>query len=776
MHSATAQKSPRWWDLPSVLLIIVILTTAFTRLIVTRWAGDLDVTRMISYLALGLGIALGASRFSPRLVAFFSIAYGIFIIPWRLGLTLGENISWIERLQSLSGRLGVIFNYLFQQRAVPDNLLFVLLMSILFWIISLHAGYTLIRYANPWVIVLPSGLAIILIQTYDALQASRIWYLVIYLFLALFLVTRLVYLNQRRRWEQSRTYMPSYLGTDVIRFALLACIVLVAISWSTPALAKAIPAAKNSWERVVTPWWNDMRNVFENAFASLRSTVGLSGEYYGPNLSLGQGSILSEAVIFTVQAPRTPPAGIRYYWRARVYDLYESNWVSSLQTSRALDAQDITLEFPDLADNPAIAYPFTFYLNKPIATILTPNQPVWLSRASRAELTYNPDGTADLGMLRATPSLRAGEIYSVRVSFNYAPIEKLRAAGTVYPEWVEARYLQLPSSITLRTRQLAEQIAEGEETPYDRAEAVTQYLRDNIEYSETIPGLPSNQDLIDWFLFDLKQGFCNYYATAEIILLRSLGIPARLAVGYASGDNVDNPEFYTVRQRDAHAWPEVYFPGIGWVEFEPTASQPSITRPQSVTNENEERDLTDLGENLNLSEPEPPLDRRTPSELLDNNSTWQRRLSLILAVGLALALIALSIPLIRRKQLHKRVPLLPIFLERAMRRAGFKPPRFLQNLALLATLSPLERAYQQINLALARIGRLPSPTYTPAERTEALSNYLPSTREPAGLVLTEYHRAVYSPRGASDEQAALQAGNDIRNISIRAMLRRRLGL
>ena len=776
MRNTSAPKPNRWWDLPSFLLIVVILTTAFTRLIVTKWAGDLDVTRMVSYIGLVLGLALGASRFSPRLVAFFSLAYGSIIIPWRLGLSLGEDISWIERLQSLSGRLGVIFTYLFQQRAVPDNLLFVLLMSVLFWIISLHAGYTLVRYANPWVIVLPSGFAIILIQTYDALFASRIWYLVIYLFLALLLIARLVYLNQRRRWEQSRTYMPSYLGTDIIRFALVLCILLVVLSWSTPALAKAIPAAKNSWERVVTPWWNDMRNVFENAFASLRSTVGLSGEYYGPNLSLGQGSILSDAVIFTVQAPRTPPAGIRYYWRARVYDNFERSWVSSLQTSRALDAQDIDLEFPDLADNPAVAYPFTFYLSKPIATILAPNQPVWLSRATRAELTYNPDGSADLGMLRATPTLRAGEIYSVRTSFNYAPIEKLRQAGTDYPDWVTSRYLQLPATITQRTRLLAEEIAEGKETPFDVAEAVTHYLRANIDYTETVPALPSNQDLVDWFLFDLKQGFCNYYASAEIVLLRSLGVPARLAVGYASGDNVDNPEFYTVRQRDAHAWPEVYFPGIGWVEFEPTASQPTIIRPQLITENEEERDFTDLGENLNLSEPEPPLDRRTTNGLLDDNLVWRRRLSLILSIGLIVVLLALAIPLIRRRQLHKKVPLLPIFLEKIMRRAGLKPPRFLQSLALLAALSPLERAYQQINLALARIGRLPSPTYTPAERTEALSDRLPTTRAPANVVLTEYHRAVYSPRGASDEQAAIQAGDEIRSISIRAMLRRRFGL
>src|SRR5687767_11533052 len=82
---------------------------------------------------------------------------------------------------------------------------------------------------------------------------------------------------------------------------------------------------------------------------------------------------------------------------------------------------------------------------------------------------------------------------------------------------------------------------------------------------------------LEWFLFNWKSGYCNYYASAEVLMLRSLGIPARLAVGYAQGEENDDGTF-TVYERDAHAWPQVYFPAIGWVDFEPTASQPPIER------------------------------------------------------------------------------------------------------------------------------------------------------------------------------------------------------
>jgi len=404
---------------------------------------------------------------------------------------MGEDIAWIERLQSLAGRVGVNIWYLMQQRAVPDNLLFLSLMSALFWFISIHAGYTLTRYANPWVLALPSGLAIVFIHTYDPVS-RRIWYLVIYLFLTLLLVARMFFINQRRRWEQNHTYLPSYLGTDIIRFALVTCLVLVALSFSTPAMARALPAAKKSWDRVVTPWWNDMRNVFENATASLRSTMGLTGEYYGPNLSLGRGSALSDAVIFTVQTNDEPPQGTRYYWRARVYDTYESGWRSTLETTRALDPQEIALEFPDLFDNPLSNHsPFTstaqLLRSLPLPACLA--EPPIARRVS-----FNPDGTADLATLRAIPTLRAGEIYSVRSSLNEVSVEKLRQAGSEYPEWVTSRYLQIPDSITTRTHQLAAQIAEGKDTPYDIAQSVTKYLRANIQYSETVPLLPRTRN------------------------------------------------------------------------------------------------------------------------------------------------------------------------------------------------------------------------------------------------------------------------------------------
>ena len=768
-----AQSSPnlRWWDLPAAFLLLLILTTAFTRLVATEWTDGLRVTRTITYVGLIAGLALGQSRFSPRIAFVFAFLYGMFTVPWRLGLLMGEGILWTERMQSLAGRFTNIISQLIKRQAVTDSFLFLVLMGLLYWAISAYAGYSLTRYASPWRVTLPSGIALVLIHSYDSYLTGRVWYLVVYLFFSLMLVARLVYLHNHNRWKLSNTYVPPYLGVDFVRLALVAVFVLLILTWTTPALADAIPAAQNVWQRLKEPW-NDVRNTADNAFASLRSTIGIVSDYYGPNLSLGRGNRLTDAQVFTVLVPPERPEGVRFYWKARSYDKYENGWSSTVLTTELVDPDNFDLKYPDSADNAPGQYAFSFSINSPLATLLTPHQVVWVSRPVKLELEYNENGEADLATVRASPALRSGETYHVRSSLNQTTVAALRSAGTQYPEWITERYLQLPDSVTQRTLDLARSIAAGKETPYDVVVAVTEYLRDNIEYNETVPPLPINQELVDWFLFDLKQGFCNYYATAEIVMLRAVGIPARLAVGYAQGETLEVTDTYSVRQRDSHSWPEVYFPDIGWVEFEPTASQPTIVRPIGVTNPAENNQSNSV-QPENQQDPlfESPRLGELENEGATNRTSYTTYIGMtgILFVLFA-AMIALIIPYARKRRWRERIPAIPIMLEASMRKIGLQPPAFLKELAFLARLSPLARAYQEINRALIRLGSQANPNNTPAERAASLGELLPLAAPPADRLLVEYQTAIYSQNYTPDLPVALQAGKEIRSLSFRAWL------
>lgn len=157
---------------------------------------------------------------------------------------------------------------------------------------------------------------------------------------------------------------------------------------------------------------------------------------------------------------------------------------------------------------------------------------------------------------------------------SIATPEQLVAADSDYPSWVTERYLQNGDTVTDRTLQLTLDIIGDETNPYQQAVLIEQWLRNNIVYDESVDAPPGDQDLVDYVLFDYQFGYCEHYSAAMTVMLRSLGIPARVTVGYSPGDWDESTNAFLYRQNNAHAWVEVYFPGYGWIPFEPTANRP----------------------------------------------------------------------------------------------------------------------------------------------------------------------------------------------------------
>jgi protein-glutamine gamma-glutamyltransferase len=146
--------------------------------------------------------------------------------------------------------------------------------------------------------------------------------------------------------------------------------------------------------------------------------------------------------------------------------------------------------------------------------------------------------------------------------------DELRDAGQNYPPQVEATYLHLPS-VDPRVPQLAEKITRSAGNPYDKALALETYLKTHYAYTLQLPRT-AVPDPIANFLFERKQGHCEYFASALAVMLRTEGIPARVVTGFRSDEFNDLTGNYVVRAKDAHAWVEAYFPGYGWQTFDPT--------------------------------------------------------------------------------------------------------------------------------------------------------------------------------------------------------------
>ncbi len=194
----------------------------------------------------------------------------------------------------------------------------------------------------------------------------------------------------------------------------------------------------------------------------------------------------------------------------------------------------------------------------------------------------------DITAVYSQNPIERGAQYTLVADVSTASEERLRAAATTYPDWVRKRYLQLPAHQPARIADLARQLVTdaGATTPYDKAKVIESYLRANYKYDTHVTRPPPGTDYVDYFLFDNKTGFCEYYSTAMVVMLRTLGIPAREATGFAPGEQDKDSGEYVVRESSSHAWPEVYFPEYGWIEFEPTPSQGVIYRPSTDADPN----------------------------------------------------------------------------------------------------------------------------------------------------------------------------------------------
>jgi transglutaminase-like putative cysteine protease len=177
--------------------------------------------------------------------------------------------------------------------------------------------------------------------------------------------------------------------------------------------------------------------------------------------------------------------------------------------------------------------------------------------------------------------ISSGDEYEVTSLTSEATSEELIESSSAYPVEITDRYMQIPGGYSDRVEQLAFQITDGQDSAYEKATAIEAWLRENLEYSEQITLPPEDVDFIEYFIFESQQGYCTYYATAMAQMLRMVDVPSRVTVGYfpAAYDEDFNGAIY--RDRNAHAWVEVYFPGYGWVDFEPTPSQSTISRGSS---------------------------------------------------------------------------------------------------------------------------------------------------------------------------------------------------
>lgn len=533
---------------------------------------------LVTLGALFASLLLVKSRLPWFLAHLISLVYGIAWITLIMSLQLPNTFTPRDKLLELGYRIGSWFQQTVLGGQVgTDPLMFTVVMAILFWLMTYLAIWFSFRAHSLWAALLPSGVTLLLNLFYGPDRISLV--LVPYLLFVLLFIVRFNLFIQERGWKRRRVRYDTDIVYKFLLYGAILSVGAVTVAWVLPAAASS-EQAEVFFSRYSEPW-DQLKDEWIRLFSTLQSErVEPTYGGFGDTLGLGGPVNLGSMTLMDVQAT----AG--RYWRAAVYDTYNGQtWSLAEDDSVVLEPGETPGEFLPHEARKVVTQTFTLYM--PGTTQLYGlSQPEQFSLPTRASVvaagTEGETPPIDTySLVNSRYKLKNAEGYVVISTIPVADVDAMRQAGNDYPAWTD-RYLQLPETLPQRVRDLAAEITAGYDNGFDKVAAIESFLRE-YTYNEAIEEPPEGVDRVDYFLFEMREGYCNYYASALVVMARSEGIPARLAAGYARGDWERDAQLYRVRQHDSHAWAEVYLPRFGWIEFEPTANEPVIVRPRTIT-------------------------------------------------------------------------------------------------------------------------------------------------------------------------------------------------
>jgi transglutaminase-like putative cysteine protease len=410
-------------------------------------------------------------------------------------------------------------------------------------------------------------LPIVLFAVASEFSNQPLQYFGLLMVFAMFIVVVFSHSQREREWAAAGYGYSLEIRPDLWGVTALVCVMAFLISIFPPRLSL----------RTLLEKWELIGNEEESSM-DIASGLGLAQLYPDPEDSGSRGRLPSSHLIseppeemdthlFDVWVGEEDPV-FSAYWRTHTYQIYTGHgWLAgdvvpiSYPPDEMLRTEFETVQVQD---------EITVWARSPEVegVLIHAYQVVQVDQPS--DILWRGNGTSRLDYSMGVVGV---PLYTVQVSRSVHNIEWLKSSEFIYPDWVTRRYLQVPADLPDEVQLLGETFADQYEDPFSRARAIESYLR-GFPYTLEVPPPPTDKDVVAYFIFDLQRGYCDYFATAMAVLARSAGLPARIVGGYAPGEYQEEDHLFRVTAAEAHTWVEIYFSGIGWVEFEPTPARP----------------------------------------------------------------------------------------------------------------------------------------------------------------------------------------------------------
>lgn len=573
----------------SLFLLVIVVYSAIWSVQAAGWVEHLGILTLTTGLGLLLGVVAAKQRRLPRLLVHpLVLIFGLLLAFWQ---TAGADYN--GNLSTLTGVMRQWVALALNGGTSTADAIFLFFITALGFLLAYTSAWLLFRTRSPWLLILAN--AVVLLINLSNIDPGYIVFLVVFLVASLLLLLRFNLYESSIRWKRMGLRTSDDLGWEFMQAGAMISIGILILTWLLPS-GYINDAASQIWSADNNPWvllqndWNRLISV----------TGGYNPQNHGnfaDTLVLGGNPNLTNDIVFRVKTSD----GSQYsqYLESLSYDTYDGRvWLNGQSQSYTLKPG--TVDY----DSSTALRPVT----QQIQVINPPGeQNAYILGASQLASTdqtvqvvvRKSDGSV-LTWLRTNGKLAAGNLYTVTSYVSAADIASLQAiplpkdapSFTPNPEipdvqpplgyyepGVLSTYLQLPKDLDPNILLAAQKATAGAKNMYDMALGLQDYLRENYSYSTNV-NLPSGQEAVSWFLFrSNNRGFCNYFATAMAVMARELGMPARVVAGYTDGTFDQKTHQWIVRGSDAHAWTQIYFAQYGWVNFEPSASFPTFTRP-----------------------------------------------------------------------------------------------------------------------------------------------------------------------------------------------------
>ena len=702
-----------WFALPIYVLLVLIYPLSLQQ---AEWVRAADHFTWLAILGVITGVLVGNTRMSTTRAIVLGGVLGAIAIVIATSMATEGNAILREKLVKLAINVNNWLTQVLAGESASDPTAFILFLGATTWSSAFVGTFALQRTGRPWDMLLFVGFC--LIVNVSMALTNLLADLVVFSLASLVLLVRLHIVLLQDRWQRYNIVPSGEMDWRLLRGGLTWALVLVIMAFFTPRVgaAEVLGRAYNVFE---SPY-HSVEAEWQRFFAGVSGPSKMRGVSFTESFRLGQSPNLSDRVVMTVDAASG------HFWRAMTYDFYTGGSWRNTETDRV-----------DKVAVPALGrerFDATFEINvqQPGGLLFVANEPVKVNIP--AQFQTGADRTYSTGM-RAVRGGQASEKYTVTSFVSVADKAVLRRGPTGYSDYIKQKYLQLPSTLPQRVKDLAHRIAKDETNNYDMAEAIESYLRTTYHYAPQVKAAPPGRDPVDYFLFDLKEDFCEYFSASMTVMLRELGIPARVVEGYTTGTLDPNTGKYVVKELDAHAWVEAYFPTFGWIEFEPTPSQAPFLRIDS--------DLTGgatlPGDERGIDDPDNPRVARDESEGLGRSD---------LDPGLESASSDLDEPFDPK-------PMLGVLLIIALLMLGAWT-RFQMR---FRGQRPIDAAWGKARLLAAYAGYHPHPAQTSYEYAAMLGDAVPDAKTAILDIAESRVRDRYTPVGATadDEARAISA-------------------